>query len=183
MDTIKIIFFDKDYNKINKYKNVLSHIPNFEFIHSDFDQIMLNKNINAIVSPANSYGYMNGGIDSNINMFLNNIQPIVQNQISKYGFLDQAGRNYLPVGKCIVVKSTNNFYLFVTPTMQTPKKILPGENNVSIAFFALLQIISQWNTKYPLIIACPCLGTGVGMLDPELSAQQILQAYNFFKTI
>ena len=46
-------------------------MKNTNFIHTDLDSLIKNNsNINAIVSPANSYGWMNGGIDQFINKLL-----------------------------------------------------------------------------------------------------------------
>lgn len=178
----QLIFFDLNKNFIDQYRFVLENkIPNSIFIHENLKSLLQkNKDVNAVVSPANSYGFFNGGIDSTINTILNNVEPIVKQKIEQVGSLDNSGRSYLPVGKCIVIPR-NNYYLFVAPTMVMPSKLPKDTLNVSLAFNSILEqafMLSRQGIK--LTIACPCLGTGVGQLDPTNSAKQVLGAYNYF---
>jgi O-acetyl-ADP-ribose deacetylase (regulator of RNase III) len=178
----QLIFFDIKKDFIEQYRFILGNkIPNSIFIHDDLESLLQkNKNVNAIVSPANSYGFFNGGIDRTINDILDNIEPIVKEKIEKVGSVDKSGRSYLPIGKCIVIQR-NNYFLFVSPTMIMPSKLPKDTLNVSLAFYSILEqafILSQQGIK--LTIACPCLGTGVGQMDATDSAKQILGAYNYF---
>jgi O-acetyl-ADP-ribose deacetylase (regulator of RNase III) len=179
MNTPKIIFFDINKNAIKQYEDILKmKIPNSLFIHCDLnDLVQKYAEINAIISPANSYGFMNGGIDRNINEILDNIEKDVQNRINIVGLYDNSGRKYLPIGKCEVIMK-NNKYLYVAPTMVMPSKLPKDTINISLAFHAILCQSKQYQHKH--IIACPCLGTGVGQLDPYISANQILNAYKYF---
>jgi O-acetyl-ADP-ribose deacetylase (regulator of RNase III) len=182
---IKFIFFDMNKNFIEKYKLVLQNkIPHAEFYCEDLETLILKyPNINAIISPANSYGFMNGGIDRTIDKILNNVEYLVKQQIEQVGQIDRSGRSFLPVGNCIVIPR-NNYFLFVAPTMTMPHKLPEDTLNVSLAFMAILKQASllerNYNNNINLTIACPCLGTGVGQLDPIISAKQILGAYNYF---
>lgn len=177
--SLQFIFFDRDLNKIQKYTNVLRNIPGTNFIHDDLENL-LNKNslINCIVSPANSYGFMNGGIDRDINTIMDNIEVDVKQRIEEVGNYDRSGRKFLPIGKCEVIQK-NNKILFVAPTMVMPGYLInENEKNIFHAFYAILQkannIVKQHNIN--LVIACPCLGTGVGNMDPTKSAIQVKQA-------
>jgi O-acetyl-ADP-ribose deacetylase (regulator of RNase III) len=178
----QFIFFDIKKDFIDKYRFVLENkIENSIFLHEDLKSL-LQKNIfvNAIVSPANSYGFMTGGIDTDINNILNNVEPIVKQKIEQVGSLDNSGRSVLPVGKCIVIQR-NNYFLFVSPTMVMPNKLPKDTPNICLAFHSILKqafILSRQGIK--LVIACPCLGTGIGQIDPTDSAKQILGAYNYF---
>jgi O-acetyl-ADP-ribose deacetylase (regulator of RNase III) len=178
--SLKIVFFDLNKIFIETYKNALqSKMKNTSFIHTDLDTLIKNNsNINAIVSPANSYGWMNGGIDQFINKLLNGVEFDVKQRINKVGMIDSRGDRYLPVGKCEVVYKCNK-YLFVSPTMMMPTRLYPGNKNIMLAFFAMLQkAIELVRTGKNIILACPCLGTGVGKMDPVESANQILTAWN-----
>lgn len=65
--------------------------------------------------------------------------------------------------------------------MILPQKLPSDTLNVSLAFHSILEqafMLSQKGIK--LVIACPCLGTGVGQMNPTDSAKQILGAYNYF---
>jgi O-acetyl-ADP-ribose deacetylase (regulator of RNase III) len=178
----QIIFFDFKEDFIEQYKFILENkIPNCAFLHESLDSLLQkNKDINAIVSPANSYGIMNGGIDRNINDILNNVEPLVKQKIEQVGMIDRSGRSYLPIGKCIVIPR-NNYFLFVAPTMIMPSKLPNDTLNVSLAFMSILeQAFTMSKQGINLKIACPCLGTGVGQMSPVDSAKQILGAYNYF---
>lgn len=177
--SLKIIFFDINKNFIDAYKNVLQNIsPNFQFVCDSLENLVKRyPNINAIVSPANSYGYMNGGIDRYINQLLDNVEPIVRDRIEKIGVYDNSGRKFLPIGNCEVIFK-NNIFLFVSPTMLTPMRLDKNSTNIFHAFFAVLH--TAISSGKNLTIACPCLGTGVGQFDPTESARQVLAAWNMF---
>jgi O-acetyl-ADP-ribose deacetylase (regulator of RNase III) len=178
----QFIFFDMKIEFIEQYKFILENkIQNSIFLNVTLDSLMQQyKDVNAIVSPANSYGIMNGGIDRNINEILNNIEPYVKQKIEQVGAVDRSGRSYLPIGKCIIIPR-NNYILFVAPTMIMPSKLPNDTLNVALAFNSILEqafILSQQGIQ--LKIACPCLGTGVGQMNPVDSAKQILGAYEYF---
>ena len=180
--SLKIIFFDMNKSFISSYQNVLqNNMSNTKFIHTDLDTLIKqNPFINAIVSPANSYGFMNGGIDRDINKIMNNIEIDVKQRINQIGNYDSRGDRFLPVGKCEVV-TKSNMHLFVAPTMMMPSKIKNGELNVMMAFYAILQkAFNMTQNGVHIVLACPCLGTGVGQMDPYESAKQILTAWNYF---
>lgn len=125
----------------------------------------------AIDSPANSYGYMDGGIDDlYIKFFGLKIQTILHKVIEK------RSEGYLPVGCAETIKTDHHRipYLIAAPTMVTPEAI--PSNNCFYAMIAILNLASQ----YPHIgkIFCPGLGTGVGCVEPNLAAQEMLVAFN-----
>ena len=179
-----IVFFDKNKKFIESYEQILKDIiPNCSFICSDLKTLIAtHKNINALVSPANSYGYMNGGIYMYIDEILK-IESSVKKMIEMCGNNDDGLRKYLPVGRCEMVKTDNKNnnnhnidFLFVVPTMTTPKSI-QNTNNVYIAFLSFLNKLSSLQN---IVVACPCMGTGVGMMSPEESSEQIKNAYQTF---
>jgi len=165
------VFFDKNNDFIDEYRKVLQHIPDTYFVCETLDSLLQKyPEINAIVSPANSYGMMNGGIDTDINRLLNGVESDVQQSINKYGKSDYSGRKFLPVGQCLILEK-NNMLLFVAPTMLMPQKLDSNSINVAMAFNAIYRNVRKF--KKDIIIACPCLGTGVGQMSPFISAWQI----------
>ncbi|ATZ80686.1 macro domain containing protein [Bodo saltans virus] len=169
---------------IKAYESVLANkIKGVKFVCGFLDDVMKNHSgINAIVSPANSYGIMNGGIDRDIEKMLH-IEEDVQKRIQKVGVPDafyQHARRYLPVGKCEVVFK-NGIYLFVAPTMKTPCFLHSDTKNICCAFYAILMKYRELaNLGIKIKIICPCLGTGVGNMDPSVSAKHVLNAYEYF---
>ena len=94
-----------------------------------------------MVSPANSFGLMDGGIDLAIrNYFGMRVQYNVRKKIMKEYYGEQ------PVGTSIIVFTENEFHPFLahTPTMRVPRDISKTDN-VYNAFFAMLTAVSYYN--------------------------------------
>jgi O-acetyl-ADP-ribose deacetylase (regulator of RNase III) len=187
---MKIVFFDFDDEVINALQK-----ENEKYNNEKYDIIFENKSlleiqekymtdINSVilVSPANSFGSMRGGIDYYINKYVfPNVEKLVQNEIEKTDYIynencffdkkQWKNKKYLPVGKSLMIKY-NNHYLAVVPTMEYPKDI-NNTNNVELAMKSLLEMIKDYNVDYLLISG---LGSGIGGLDYDIMAKQMLEA-------
>lgn len=185
---MKIIFFDINKAKIEKYKKILAVINSnskikLEFKNVDLRELIDNKKIDIIVSPANSYGTMTGGIDVDIVKIDSTIQNKVYAKVKESHYLDMDDECYIPVGTCQCVKINHFLSLLVAPTMKHPKDI-SDTNNVLLAFNSIMIFLE--NAAYHnsnLSIACPCLGTGCGNMDAEISAKQILAVFRIHQII
>jgi O-acetyl-ADP-ribose deacetylase (regulator of RNase III) len=97
----------------------------------------------AVVSPANSFGYMDGGIDlAYRNFFGMKVQHRVRGKIHA----DHFGE--LPVGQAVIVETDHPLlpFLIVAPTMRVPDRI--GDTvNVYLAFRAALIPVIQHNNQ------------------------------------
>ncbi len=108
---------------------------------------------NAIVSPANSYGIMDGGIDL---LYLQYFGMQVQDRV-----LDAISRRqegYLPVGASLVVKTDHPKipYLVVSPAMLVPEPVPPANS-----FFAMSAALRAASSHAGITrVYCPGLGTG-----------------------
>jgi O-acetyl-ADP-ribose deacetylase (regulator of RNase III) len=137
---------------------------------------ILDGSSGAIVSPANSFGYMDGGVDlAYRNLFGLQIQRRVQAAIQT----DHLGE--LPVGQAIVVATEHPQlpFLVVAPTMRVPDRIADTVN-VYLAFrAALMAVIRQNNSSKDQIqsLHVPALGTGVGGMPIDRAARQMHAAY------
>ena len=160
---MKILFFDIDSTKIKEYENILGEIKNLDFVHGSLDDIMEKYTVDVLVSPANSFGVMTGGIDRDIANKYPMVVQNVNNKINESHRLDSGGRKYIPVGSCEAVSLDNKKkIMLIAPTMFLPKNIV-GTNNVALAFVAILNKTKRlWHTEREVLMACPCLGTGVG---------------------
>lgn len=185
---MKIIFFDINKDKIKKYKNILdtinskSHVK-VEFYNAELRELIDNKKIDIIISPANSYGVMTGGIDIDIVKLDSTIQQKVYAKVKESHYLDMDEERYIPVGTCQCIKVNHSLSLLIAPTMKHPKDISES-NNVLLAFNAIMIFLE--NATYHnknLTIACPCLGTGCGSMDAETSAKQILTVFKIHQII
>jgi O-acetyl-ADP-ribose deacetylase (regulator of RNase III) len=134
----------------------------------------------ALISPANSFGYMNGGLDFAISKNLGwhlekDLQRVIREKY--YGELLVGQAEIIPTGH------TGFPYLIAAPTMRTPMTITRGPN-VYQAMKALLVLVRYGRllTGEPVreavkTLAVPGLGTGVGQVRPLVCARQMRLAW------
>jgi O-acetyl-ADP-ribose deacetylase (regulator of RNase III) len=146
---------------------------------TDVNNLLKNVKINFIVSPANSFGTMRGGIDKVYAEIFPMIENTVQNKINFLGITLNDRQKYLPIGSAITVK-TNNIkcpYLVSVPTMYLAGSDISNSKNVFYCFTSILYIANN-NKNY--VIACPGLGTNIGKMTPKDSIDQIEYAIKNF---
>jgi O-acetyl-ADP-ribose deacetylase (regulator of RNase III) len=143
-------------------------------------EILINYEMTALISPANSLGIMNGGIDEIYMKIFPGIENKVQEHIDKLDCKTNKGRCYLPIGSSTSVLTDNSFcpVLICTPTMFFPMNI-QGSKNIFAAFMSILHIVSHNPNS---TIMCPGLGTGVGQMSAKESIDQIEMAINKFES-
>lgn len=138
---------------------------------------ILHSKADAIVSPANSYGFMDGGIDLAYRNFFgfgiqNRLQAVIKRDFD----------GCLPVGKAIVIPTLKESipHMVAAPTMERPGNVAKSEN-AYIAMKAALEAVRLFNersdTRIQKILV-PGLCTGIGRMDPFMSARQMRKAYN-----
>jgi O-acetyl-ADP-ribose deacetylase (regulator of RNase III) len=128
-----------------------------------------------IVSPANSYGFMDGGIDAAYRAFFGaQIERKVQDAVTS------RPEGHLPVGASLVVRTGHAHipFLIVAPTMTTPEEVM--SRNSYRAMNAIFRIVSQ-HPEIGTDVFCPGLATGVGMVPPENAAIMMAEAYRDWK--
>jgi O-acetyl-ADP-ribose deacetylase (regulator of RNase III) len=134
-----------------------------------------------LVSPANSFGWMDGGLDEAISRAYAaaGIDIVARVQCA---ILDQAAGE-LPVGQALVVPTPDGPYrhLVVAPTMRTPMPV-PRSLNAYLAFRAVLLAVQAWNHACqddPIRrVYCPGLATGIGRMPPRRAARQMRAAWD-----
>lgn len=115
----------------------------------------------AIVNPANSYGYMGGGVAGAIKR-IGGIE--IENEAVSKG--------PIPVGKAVVTTagSLPCKYVIHAPTMKQPAMRI-GIDNVKLATKAALDLAIKLKLKS---IAIPGMGTGVGGVETNIAAKAIV---------
>lgn len=163
---MKLYLVDIEPDLVTCWKKEFESFPEVKIQCGDILSIARN----AIVSPANSYGFMDGGIDElYLNYFGIQIQSLVQDAISR------RREGYLPVGASVVVKTGDSKipYLVVSPTMLIPEKV-PAAN----CYFAMSSSLRAASaTPGITVLYCPGLGTGVGGIPFEVAAVEMANAY------
>ena len=131
----------------------------------------------AILSPANSFGHMDGGIDLLYSRYFGwELQTSLQEALSQQYYGE------LPVGQAIVLATGHAQipFLVSAPTMRIPTRI-DETVNVYLAFRAALMALLAYNDGTDDAIQSllvPGLGTGVGAMPPTRAARQMRLAYD-----
>ena len=131
---------------------------------------ILETKADAIVSPANSFGFMDGGIDLHYrNKFGMDSEKLVQKNIDLHYYGE------LAVGEALSIPLRNQSfkYLIVAPTMRLPMNV-DNTLNPYLSFRAALLRAKHLGIDS---IACPGMGTGTGRACLEMVARQMLIAY------
>ena len=143
LENINIHFVSLDTNLPEIFNQIFGDCPNFTFAISKIQEA---KPHDCIVSPANSFGQMDGGIDAAIsfmlqkNNYFNFIGDKVRQQINEKYSGEQ------PVGTCILVETENPKFPFLAhaPTMTIPQNV-NNTLNAYYAFKAVLEAINSHN--------------------------------------
>jgi O-acetyl-ADP-ribose deacetylase (regulator of RNase III) len=138
---------------------------------------LLDLDCDAIVSPANSFGDMSGGIDKAIDDFhKGEAQRRIRAAIAEQFFGE------LPVGMALVVELPGRRFPFVVaaPTMRIPGSVA-GTIHAYLAMRAALVAVLRHRSGGGRVIrslAVPGLGTGVGGISCSEAAEQMRTAYD-----
>lgn len=165
--------------QVNLCEAWIKEFENFNLVsihHGIFQDVRV---FDCLVSPANSYGMMDGGIDLAIrNYFGLNLQDKIQDLIKESYYGEQ------PVGTSVIIETGNLRHPFLahTPTMRVPMDI-SNTDNVYNATFAMLRAVANHNKNSEVKIQhvlCPGLGTATGRVSSIDAARQMALAYNHF---
>jgi len=170
---IKIVLSDLSKDLTDAWARVFAEYSNVEVKRGD----ILNFKADAIVSPANSFGFMDGGIDLVYSEYFGwDLQKRLQKIIQKEYYGE------LPVGNAAIVEICNEKikYLVSAPTMRLPADV-SRTLNAYLAFRAVLIVIKEHNARNEdkiQSVLCPGLPTGVGKMPPMTCAKQMKKAYD-----
>lgn len=165
----KIVLADLWDPLIRAWTEAFSTFEHVQVRHGDF----FAEDADALVSPANSFGIMDGGLDAAIRARLGgHIDTAVQRRIV------ESHHGELPVGAAEIVPTGHPRwpFLVVAPTMRVPESV--GQTlNAYLAFRAAMLAISRHNQGSPMqrisSIVVPGLGTGIGAMDARRCAAQM----------
>jgi O-acetyl-ADP-ribose deacetylase (regulator of RNase III) len=170
---MKIQLIDRNKEMIRSWKKHFKNCPDIEIIHGD----ILQHKTDCIVSPANSFGFMDGGLDLAICQKIGykiqqRVREKIQNQFN----------GELLVGQAFILRTFDQDipYLIVAPTMRVPM-ILKNSVNVFLATKGIfLTLHKNWSTlgKRIKTISISGLGTGVGQMKYDICAKQMKEAYS-----
>ncbi|WP_317493993.1 macro domain-containing protein [Haloechinothrix sp. LS1_15] len=143
---------------------------------------VLDVHANAVVSPANSHGWMRGGIDSVYARAFPGVEQRVRSAILSY----HGGE--LPVGRAVAARTGEPMpeWLISAPTMREPGEHLPTDT--VHPYLAARAVFEFWRDSEVepgvaardaiSVIAMPGLGTGVGGVEPLNCARHVAAAWH-----
>jgi len=173
---MQLILVDPIQSLCEAWQRRFRDLPNVEIVQGNFEEL---PKFDCMVSAANSFGMMDGGVDLAIINFLG---ITVMNNVQMAILRDYLGEQ--PVGTSIIVETGHPHHPFIahTPTMRLPMPIADTDQ-VYTAMWAMLLAVHKHNqiaNQKINIVACPGLGTGIGKMPYAEAAEQMAMAYKNF---
>ena len=173
-------FYLRDINPdmVTAWKRYFDNIEDVEVSEGD---IFEGPMADAIISPANSFGFMDGGIDL---VYSDHFGWQLQERLQIELAAHHDGE--LPVGEAVIIptnKADDIKFLISAPTMRVPMNV-DKTVNAYLAFRASIRAIRDWNATHAEkpefqidSVTCPGLGTAVGKMSYDACAKQMFFAY------
>jgi O-acetyl-ADP-ribose deacetylase (regulator of RNase III) len=174
----KIYLIDHSPLLVTHWQEQFADCPAVEAVAGDY----FHQPADAIVSPANSFGIMDGGLDLAIR---DRLGFAVEQQVQEV--IVERHHGELPVGSAEIVATEDARwrYLIVAPTMRVPEPI-SFTLNAYLAFRAILVSVENLNREKGKreidSVVCSGLGTGIGRVSAPTCARQMRAAYQTMKT-
>ncbi|EHO5189003.1 macro domain-containing protein [Salmonella enterica] len=175
---IKLILSAPEPAMAAAFECYFQNTDNVEIIPGLFETI---PEFDCMVSAANSFGLMDGGVDAAITTYFG---TQLQERVQQHILSEYLGEQ--PVGSAFVIETGNSKHpwLVHAPTMRVPL-IIDGTDAVYNATRAALLAIFQHNksvAEYKKIksVVFPAMGAGCGQVPPESVARQMKLAWDSF---
>lgn len=176
---MKINLVDRNKGMCDEWNKQFKDCLDVSVCHGDF----LDNISDCIVSPCNSMGFMDGGLDNEIRKFYEKNNIDIEKKVQDYIYNNFDGELlvgqsfYYPLRKTDLSDKTP--YLIVAPTMRVPMILGKESVNVYLAsksIFNTLKMLDKMNKVKSITISG--LGTGVGQVPYDICAKQMKQAYD-----
>ena len=154
---------------VSAWRKYFGNIENVEIICDDFCEFMKYNKVNCVVSPANSFGLMDGGYDAAIiEWFGAELQNKVQEHIIDNYFGEQ------PVGSSFIIETPHkDTFLIHTPTMRIPEKIL----DISVIYHCMRTCLITAILNEIKSIVIPAFGDLTGCVREDDVAKMMWMAF------
>jgi O-acetyl-ADP-ribose deacetylase (regulator of RNase III) len=176
MEKLKLILVDPVTELCLAWKKQFKNLPRVSVVNDRFENLA---EFDCMVSAANSFGLMDGGVDLAIVGFFGiDLMDRVQQYILKEYLGEQ------PVGTSFIIETNHPKHPFLahTPTMRVPMTITRTDNIYNAMWAMLLAIYrhNQQSAQTIKTVACPGLGTLTGHVSPDEAARQMALAYRHY---
>lgn len=173
---LNVVLVDINAKVVEGWKTVFADAPEVQIYKGS----ITDQYVDAWVSPTNSRGSMDGGVDAVVKKRLGaRIQTQVQSEIQRlHGGL-------LPIGSatCVPTGVASPKFLISTPTMTQSSENVSETLNVAMACAAAFQAIHMQNKREPGSIesvALVGLGAATGKVPPRVCANLMWTGYALF---
>jgi O-acetyl-ADP-ribose deacetylase (regulator of RNase III) len=168
---MKIQLIDSNQEICKAWTSQFKGCKDVTIFHGD----IFEKPTDSIVSPANSFGFMDGGLDYLISEIVGfDAQKILQKRIK------EEYNGELLVGQAVLVETGFSAipFLISAPTMRVPM-LLPKDSSVN-AYLASKAIFTLLKQNHHRInsVTFSGLATGIGQIPYDICAKQMKQAYD-----
>lgn len=166
---MKIYLLDNNFNMIREWEKYFKGVPNVEIVYDNFENFMLKYKVDCVVSPANSFGLMDGGYDLAISKWFGwGLMENVQKYIKDHYYGEQ------PVATSFIIDTPKTgVKLIHTPTMRDPDEIKELLIVYQCMRTTLIEAIK--NDVQEMVI--PAFGGGAGWVKHETIARLMYQGY------
>ncbi|MBW8685235.1 macro domain-containing protein [Chitinophaga rhizophila] len=166
---MKYILIDTNPKLVDAWREFFAAAPDVTIMEGDITQL----SVDAVVSPANSFGFMDGSLDYALSERLGwHLEKELQAKIKA------SPEGELLIGQALVLETGDQQipYLISAPTMRIPTNFnIDTSVNAYLAMKALLIAANRHNSIQS--VAIPGLCTGVGRMPPVIAAKQMFYAY------
>ncbi|MFF5229191.1 macro domain-containing protein [Dactylosporangium sp. NPDC000521] len=173
---LKVVLSDVNAKVVQAWRSAFQDNPEVEIVKGS----ILDQRVDAWVSPTNSQGRMDGGVDAVVKRHLGaGIQLRVQRAI-RDGF-----GGALPIGSAVCVPSgaATPRFLISTPTMTQSVQNVRETLNVALACAAAFQAIHMQNAAERgsiTSVALVGMGAATGKVPPQVCANLMWAGYTLF---
>ncbi len=173
---VQLILADVQPAVVSAWHTFFKDTPNITIHHGSIFDVPCD----ALVSPANSYGFMDGGLDLRISAYFGwHVQERLQTIIRQ----KHHGELLIGMAELIPTDHLHIPYVIAAPTMRVPMILGQESVNVYLATRAVLLLVlkGQLEDGTPIRnvvrrVAIPGMGTGTGHVPPDICARQMKQA-------
>ena len=163
---ITIVTLNKEFVTLAKKK--------FKYVHNMLIQDYKPQRKTVFyVSPANSLGFMDGGIDKPLSTIMfSGVEKLVKQRFNIVGKTNKIGQKYLPIGSSVIIKpipedifiphlKERNCYLVSSPTMLMPQRVANTQNCYYATIATLYNIfINSGFRNCEVVFTSMCCGYG-----------------------
>lgn len=173
MSGLRVILCDNYLPVVEAWQAYFDGLPDVDITCDEIFTIEAD----GLVSPANSFGRMDGGLDAEIvEFFGEDVEMEVQRMIRER----HDGELVVGLAEVVVTLAPQFPYLIVAPTMRVPQNV-SRTVNAYLAFRAALSAVLAFNDLYghPInTLLVPGLCTSNGFMPPLRAARQMRAAYD-----